>query len=115
MFNKKRDDINRQREDEINDLYASANLCLANEDFKQYRKRYIAMREQLIEAMIDCTAPSLELFALQMNSYQEQIKTLGLLLGSVTDDARSSIVDPAKPDSNRPGQGPKQTSKGDRI
>lgn len=90
FINKKQNDLKKQLNDQAAEVCAAANICLNSDQFKEYRSRYLKMRELLIEDMLECDEKDPIKYALEMSSLVIKIKTLGLLLGSVQDDAKAS-------------------------
>jgi hypothetical protein len=104
-INKKRTDLTRQLAEEMKETAAQARICLADERFIEYRRRYQKIRATLVDAMLECAEADPIKYALEMNTYVTKIKTMGLLLGSVTDDSKFSEGEPAALVSN-PGEQP---------
>lgn len=89
MFNpyKKKLEINKALATQIKETGLAAQLCLNDEKFISYRERFLKLRQALVQEMLTYSNPDHMAFALEMSTYQTKIQTLGLLLGSVQDDA----------------------------
>jgi hypothetical protein len=86
----RREEIKKEMATQIKECGLLAQICLKDETFRMYRERYAKLRMMLVEDMLECNEADPIKYALEMNTYAIKIKTLGLLLGSVLDDANAS-------------------------